>query len=303
MMADPKDLNNKLLENDLARKNTFAEIPRRTSFARAFTFDGAALQQTVQGPYEGLKRTITEVGNKIDPDAKFTKAVLSDYQRVDQEGNEGDIPLPKGFASTYKFWKIIFWGGLVSAFMGIAAAAFMNFADEVKTLFSSNGPPFSRFLQIPKQWNSCDYSNDPDCGEWYNGETYWIFLVGCAGFTVGLIRWTFDYPDNLPGIFKEIQTYHVEPKWVPITYIVSAISLGGGATLGPEQALVSRRVSNFLLKFLSLIVLSLLRRVTWVVVLLTSLLSMSISSKKITATSWSCVACLVLSALYFLRRC
>lgn len=52
-----------------------------------------------------------------------------------------------------------------------------------------------------------------------------------------MIRWTFTYPDNLPGIFKEIQTYHVDPKWMGVTYTISALSLAGGATLGPEQAL------------------------------------------------------------------
>jgi H+/Cl- antiporter ClcA len=73
---------------------------------------------------------------------------------------------------------------------------------------------------------------------WYNGEHYWIFISGATGFLVGLVRWTFDYPSNLPGIFKEIQTYHVDPKWVCVTYLCSALSLAGGATLGPEQALV-----------------------------------------------------------------
>jgi hypothetical protein len=129
------DLNNKLLDNDLARKTTFADgNPRRTSLARAFTFDGAALQQTVAKPFEGLKRTITEVGNRFDPDAKFTKAVIGDYTRIAEEGNEGDIPLPSGFARKYKFWKIVFWGAAVSCLIGVAAAAFLNFADEVSYL-------------------------------------------------------------------------------------------------------------------------------------------------------------------------
>ena len=126
---------NLLDDGDLARKTTFAtDNPRRTSLARAFTFDGAALQQTVAQPFVGLQRTLTEVGNRIDPDAKFTKAVISDYRRVDEEGNDGDVPLPSGFARKWKFWKSIFWGGLVATFMGVASAAFMNFTDEVSIL-------------------------------------------------------------------------------------------------------------------------------------------------------------------------
>ncbi len=68
-----------------------------------------------------------------------------------------------------------------------------------------------------------------------------------------MIRWTFDYPDNLAGIFKEIKTYHVESKWVGVTYCISALSLAGGATLGPEQALVSSSLTHFILLLFKLI--------------------------------------------------
>ena len=45
------------------------------------------------------------------------------------------------------------------------------------------------------------------------------------------------YPESIDGIFKEIEHYHVNPKYAPATILLSAISLGGGACLGPEQAL------------------------------------------------------------------
>ena len=45
------------------------------------------------------------------------------------------------------------------------------------------------------------------------------------------------YPEDLAGFFKEINTCHVEPKWVPYTVTISAISLAGGACLGPEACL------------------------------------------------------------------
>lgn len=97
------------------------------------------------------------------------------------------------------------------------------------------------------------------CGDFYNGKTYWILITGGAGFTVGMIRWTFDYPDNLPGLFKEVTSFHVDPKWSPLTFIISAISLGGGAALGPEQGLVS---SCLLLCQISLVYV--LYRAMWV---------------------------------------
>ena len=213
------DMNNKLLSTDeLDPKNTFS---RKATFSRTFTFDGTALKTNVTGQLEGLTRKLSEVGNYIDPDAKVTNAIIADYVEVAGKGNEGDMPFPPGFGNKLKFWKVIFFAGLVSCFMGLASAAFMNIADEV-----------------PKQWCTCDFTNDPSCGEWYNGEKWWVLVTGGAGLAVGVIRWLFSYPDNLPGIFKDIKSFHVEPKWIPLTYCISAISLAGGATLGPEQALV-----------------------------------------------------------------
>jgi hypothetical protein len=60
-----------------------------------------------------------------------------------------------------------------------------------------------------------------------------------TGFAVGFIRWLLKYPENLPGFFKEVNTCHVDPTWALPTAAISAISLAGGANLGPEQAMVS----------------------------------------------------------------
>ncbi len=222
-----KDLNTKLLpsnESDLDRKNTFSDMQRKNTFSRAFTFDGAVLRSNVTNQFEGITRTFTEVGNYIDPDAKFTNNVISDLNQIADKGNEGDIPFPPGFGRKWKFWKLILLSGILAMFTGFMCCVFLNIADE-----------------IPKQWATCDYDNDSSCGEYYTGEKWWILVSGGTGFTIGFIRWLFSYPDNLPGIFKEIQTYHVEPKWISLTFIISSMSLAGGATLGPEQAMVRYR--------------------------------------------------------------
>lgn len=52
-----------------------------------------------------------------------------------------------------------------------------------------------------------------------------------------MLRYFTAYPDNLPGLFKEIKDCHVDPKYSITTIALSAISLCGGANLGPEQAL------------------------------------------------------------------
>ena len=65
-------------------------------------------------------------------------------------------------------------------------------------------------------------------------------MTGGAGLLVGLIRYFSSYPKSLPGLFKDIHDFHVHPTWAPLTFLISMISLCGGATLGPEQGLVSR---------------------------------------------------------------
>lgn len=137
-MHEKSNLNQKLMTDDgLQRNTTFAQedgYTRRSTFSRAFTFDGAAFSKQISQPLEGLARTMTELGHKIDPDSKFTKSVITEYARVAESGNEGDIPFPPGFARSLYYWKLIFFASLVAAFMGVAAAAFLNFGDEVLSL-------------------------------------------------------------------------------------------------------------------------------------------------------------------------
>lgn len=117
------------------RQNTFAADGRKNTFSRAFTFDGDAIRSQISQPFSGLARTLTEVGNRFDPDAQFTKAVISEYRVHAQTGNEGDMPLPPGFANKADFWRLLFLVAIVSCFMGLVSAAFMNFGDEVRKLF------------------------------------------------------------------------------------------------------------------------------------------------------------------------
>lgn len=208
------------------RKSTFGQdsnYSRKNTFARGYTFDAAF--DTVTQPIEDLgtniSRKISDVGNRLDPDALFTKSVIREYVKHNEEGNEGDLPLPTGFARKKKFWKLIILVSLIAAFIGLAACGFMNFVDK-----------------IPEQWATCDFSEDPDCGQWYAGDKRWILVTAGGGLLVGLIRFFTNYPENgLPGIFKEIETYHVDPYWAPVSFIISGVSLGFGATLGPEQAM------------------------------------------------------------------
>lgn len=168
-----------------------------------------------------ISRTLSNAVNSIDPNLSVrTQALIDDVKKHGRDGNEGDFPFPRGFASSKEFWKLIIMSGINAVILAFAAVAFTNCIDQVPTL-----------------WASCDYSGDQTCGNWYNGQKYWIGVTAGAGFLVGLSRYVFSYPDDLPGFFKDIQVKHVDPKWAPLTYLLSALSISGGATLGPEQAL------------------------------------------------------------------
>jgi hypothetical protein len=60
----------------------------------------------------------------------------------------------------------------------------------------------------------------------YHGEVWWIGLTSGTALLIGIIRYMSDIPENLNGLFVEIHNYHVEPKWSPLVYILSALSLG-----------------------------------------------------------------------------
>ena len=77
---------------------------------------------------------------------------------------------------------------------------------------------------------------DSDSG-WFGGHWWWVAVAAAAGAVVGLLRRLTRLPQEVPGLFEELQTEHVNPRPVPGIVAVSTVSLIGGASLGPEKAL------------------------------------------------------------------
>lgn len=72
---------------------------------------------------------------------------------------------------------------------------------------------------------------------WGGGHWWWVAVTAATGVVVGLLRrWT-GLPMNSPGLIADLVDEHVEMKLVPGIVAVSAASLIGGASLGPEKAL------------------------------------------------------------------
>ena len=90
------------------------------------------------------------------------------------------------------------------------------------------------FLGVTDIGNNWYDVSDPG---WFGGQWWWIAATAGAGIVVGLLRsWT-KLPERIPGLIEEIESAHVDTRLVPGIVTVSAASLIGGASLGPEQAL------------------------------------------------------------------
>lgn len=186
----------------------------QSGFRRKTTFNRMWTEQF------GLSRTFTALGLDMDDEDAWTRRLYDEYGGSLKKGAEGDIPAPAGFANESEFWRVLFLSGFFGIIMGLVGLVFLNIADHV-----------------PKEWVDNGSFDDASDADFYAGKKSWILITGGAGLIVGLVRYLYSYPDNLPGIFKEITDYHVDPTWSPLTVFISAISLAGGASLGPEQAM------------------------------------------------------------------
>ncbi len=81
-----------------------------------------------------------------------------------------------------------------------------------------------------------DWYGDPGLG-WFEGQVWWLAVAIGAGVLVGILRRVLRMPDDIPGLIEALRAEHVEPRMVPSIVAVSAVSLIGGASLGPEVAL------------------------------------------------------------------
>jgi H+/Cl- antiporter ClcA len=79
---------------------------------------------------------------------------------------------------------------------------------------------------------------DSDTG-WFGGHWWWVAITAASGVAVALVRRLTRLPWKTPGLFEDLQTERVDPRLVPGIAAVSAVSLIGGASLGPEKALGS----------------------------------------------------------------
>jgi H+/Cl- antiporter ClcA len=124
-------------------------------------------------------------------------------------------PASPPFTQTREFWVLIAYAVALGVFGAFAGLIFMG------------------VVGYGNNWYV-----DANSG-WFGGHWWWIAVTAAAGVVVGLLRRLMRLPQELPGLIADLQEEHVDPKLVPGIAAVSAVSLIGGASLGPEKALGS----------------------------------------------------------------
>ena len=92
------------------------------------------------------------------------------------------------------------------------------------------------FLGLVKGGTNLWFTLPKDPG-WLDGNLWWVAVTAGAGLLVGVLRRVLHVPLRLPGTVAALKAQRVEPSMVPGAVAVSLVSLAGGASLGPEDAL------------------------------------------------------------------
>ena len=74
---------------------------------------------------------------------------------------------------------------------------------------------------------------------WFGGHWWWVAVTVAAGAVVGLLRRLTRLPEEVPGLFEDLKAEHFDAGQLPGVIAVSAVSLVGGASVGPEKMLAS----------------------------------------------------------------
>ena len=121
---------------------------------------------------------------------------------------------PGSFTRQRRFWRITGWAAVFGLVMGGVGILWLLVVEK-----------------LPQElWG------DPAQNDFGGGRWWWIPLATGFGLLVGLLRrWL--TRAHQPDLFTEIGEAHVDHRVVPASVGVSAVSLMGGVSLGPEGGL------------------------------------------------------------------
>jgi hypothetical protein len=154
--------------------------------------------------------------------------------------------VPPAFANKRDFWITFTLTAITGILLGLLALCYLNFVEYFPRQWTDNfeATKTSSYFTCD---SSCSYdiddvlknemtstTSDPcPCDKYknydfYMGKKHWIAVPVIAAFLISLIRHFSNYPDKIPGLYEEMNRVHVDYKWAPYTFAISAISLAGG---------------------------------------------------------------------------
>ena len=119
------------------------------------------------------------------------------------------------FTGKREFWVLMAYAVALGVFGALVSLVFMG------------------VIGVGNNWYT-----DSDPG-WFGGRWWWVAITAAAGVGVGLLRHVTRLPEQIPGLIADMKEEQVNPRLVPGIVAASAVSLIGGASLGPEKALGS----------------------------------------------------------------
>jgi H+/Cl- antiporter ClcA len=156
--------------------------------------------------------------------------------------------LGPAYARSSKYWKAILYSAVLNGlFMGAVSLSFVLYFTELSNVTWHSGA-YRAALEATSFG-----SDDADAGASSsvdplllgNGHAWYIGMSAGAGLIVGIIKclWTYlrpshPFPDKIPGFLKEVQELKSEDVLLSLPVLVaSGLSIGFGASVGPEAAL------------------------------------------------------------------
>ena len=98
---------------------------------------------------------------------------------------------------------------------------------------------FNGFNKLFDTWTGPTYKENLKAGnmEYNSGEWHWLYVTTGGGLIIGLLRLSSYMPARVDGLFREVRDLEVDPAHSPLIFLVSCLSLGFGASVGPEAAM------------------------------------------------------------------
>ena len=129
--------------------------------------------------------------------------------------SHGQMALEVPVTRTRAFWIVVGYAAILGLVLGLIAVVFIGVIAWLTELI----------------WT------DPSGYGLFEGEPWWILLIGVFGLLIGLARHYLKVEPVIPGLFEDIAERRVEPTAVPRRIVIALISLVSGASVGPEAPL------------------------------------------------------------------